>query len=304
MYEVPRVVTSLADLNLDGSVVSVGNFDGVHLGHRVLLSRMKQLAAELGLPGVAISFFPTSRMVFKDSGYLSSAREKVLLLSEYGPGSIVLIPFSLEYAATGSDEFLQGLAALRPAAITVGADFRFGQGRSGSVNDLRETGARIEAYGLVEHGGQPISSSRIRSLLQDGDAEAAAELLGAPYLSLGRVVEGDRRGRTIGFPTANLEVDEGKVLPQGVFAVTVDLAGRKLQGMANVGPRPSFPDSPPALEVNLFDFDEDIYGQELAVRFHARIRGQVRFGSLDELKAQLAADGRAARSLLARGGSE
>ncbi len=247
---------------------------------------------------MAVSFFPTSRMVFSDSGFLSSAEEKVILLQEFAPAAIVLIPFSREYAATDASEFLAELKALKPAAVTVGSDFRFGRDRKGSLVDLAGVTAKLEAFGLVEHAGATISSSRIREHLLTGDVRTASELLGAPYLALGRVVEGDRRGRTIGYPTANLEVPEGKVLPPGVFAVTVTLDGRLLHGMANVGPRPSFPDAPPALEVNLFDFNEDIYGRELAVRFKARLRGQVKFGSLDELKSQLAADAGAARLAL------
>ena len=300
----PIITASLTDLKLPGAIVSIGNFDGVHLGHRALLGRMRQLAGETGLPGVAVSFYPTSRMVFSGSGHLSNAAEKVALLKEYEPSAVVLIPFSREFAATDAAEFIAGLSGLNPSAILVGSDFRFGRDRQGSVTDLGLTGARVEAFGLVNHGGEPISSSRIRELLQAGDVRVAAELLGRPYLAAGTVIEGDRRGRTIGFPTANLEVEEGKVLPQGVYAVSAELDGRTLSGMANVGPRPSFPDSPPALEVNLFDFDEDIYGRELKVSFLDRLRGQVKFDSLDALKAQLAADARAARLIVSAGGSK
>src|SRR5690554_4264699 len=165
----PRIVTNLSDLNLSGSVVSIGNFDGVHLGHRALLSRMQELALELDLPAVAISFFPTSRMVFSDSGYLSSAEEKVILLQEFGPAAIVLIPFSREYASTDSSEFLAELAALAPAAVTVGSDFRFGRYRQGSLADIAGVTAKLEAFGLVELAGETISSSRIREHLLAGD---------------------------------------------------------------------------------------------------------------------------------------
>lgn len=294
----PRVLHGLPADGLEGTVLSIGNFDGVHVGHRALLSRMRELADELGRPATAFSFFPTSRMVFQNSGFLSSAREKTLLLGECGADTVILQPFSREYAATDKKVFLKELAALRPAAILVGADFRFGRDRAGSLNDLSLVTDRLETFRLLEHGGEKVSSSRIRELLAAGDLEKAARLLGGPYLAAGRVVEGDRRGRTIGFPTANLEVGAGKVLPEGVFAVTVTAGDRVFSGMANAGPRPSFPDGAPALEVNLFDFSGDLYGSELLVRFVAPLRGQKRFDGLEALKAQLARDRNAAVAAL------
>lgn len=299
----PRTVRSAAEAGLNGTVLALGNFDGVHRGHRALLGRMSELATELGLPAVAVSFFPTSRMVFSDAGFLSSEREKALLLAEFDPAAVVLIPFSHDYAQTSSGEFLQDLATLGPAAITVGADFRFGRDRSGSLNDLSLVTRRLEVFNLLECNGTVISSSRIRELLASGDVAGATELLGAPYLVLGTVERGDQRGRTIGFPTANLAVPEGKVLPHGVFAVRITVSGQELGGMANVGPRPSFPDGAPALEVNLFDFDADIYGQELAVRFIGRIRSQQRFSGLEELKQRLAQDAVEARRILSDEGA-
>lgn len=300
----PRTETSISSVGLDRTVLSIGNFDGVHVGHRALLSRMRSLADELQLPAVAISFFPTSRMVFNDSGFLSSAQEKALLLGEFSPEAVVLIPFSHEYAQTDPQVFLSELRQLGPAAVTVGVDFRFGRERQGTLNDISLVTGKLEVFGLVESpDGSVISSSRIRELLAAGDVAAANALLGAPYLALGKVIKGDQRGRTIGFPTANLAVPEGKVLPPGVFAVSATVQGRSHSGMANVGPRPSFPDGTPALEVNLFDFDGDLYGQELAVRFISRIRGQQKFASLDELKARLAEDERVAREQLREGKS-
>lgn len=298
----PRTETSISSVGLDRTVLSIGNFDGVHVGHRALLSRMRSLADELQLPAVAISFFPTSRMVFNDSGFLSSAQEKALLLGEFSPEAVVLIPFSHEYAQTDPQVFLSELRQLGPAAVTVGVDFRFGRERQGTLNDISLVTGKLEVFGLVESpDGSVISSSRIRELLAAGDVAAANALLGAPYLALGTVIKGDQRGRTIGFPTANLAVPEGKVLPPGVFVVSATVQGRSHSGMANVGPRPSFPDGTPALEVNLFDFDGDLYGQELAVRFISRIRGQQKFASLDELKARLAEDERVAREQLREG---
>lgn len=294
-----RVVTSLRQLDLRHTVLSIGNFDGVHLGHRALLNRMQQLAAELGRPAVAVSFFPTSRMVFGNAGFLSSAAEKVQLLAEFAPAAIVLIPFSHEYAATDKQEFLAEVAALEPAAITVGVDFRFGRDRQGSLNDLSLVTAKLEVFGLVEQHGAVISSSAIRELLQQGELDAANALLGAPYLARGRVVRGEQRGRELGYPTANLELPPGKVVPPGVFAVRVELPAGTYGGMASAGVRPMFPDHSPALEVHLFDYKADLYSQELSVHFISRIRPQEQFASLEQLKQALAADEVAARRLLA-----
>jgi riboflavin kinase/FMN adenylyltransferase len=185
---------------------------------------------------------------------------------------------------------VQQLARLEPRAIIVGEDFRFGHGRAGTLNDLSRVTPKLEVFGLRELDGAVVSSSSIRELLAAGDVRQAARLLDAPYLASGPVQLGEQRGRTIGFPTANLQTDPRKVLPPGVFSVLVDVQGRRYGGMANVGPRPTFPDDVPSLEVNLFDFNGDIYGVGIAVHFIDRIRSQLRFESLGQLQAQLAAD--------------
>lgn len=293
------VVDAPDAVDLRGAVVSIGNFDGVHRGHRLLLERMRALAQELGAPAVVLTFFPPSRVVFGGGSYLSTAREKVELLGAFEPSAVVVIPFSKEYARTDKSEFVAQLERLQPSAIVVGEDFRFGHGRAGTLNDLSLVTPRLEVFALERYGSEPISSSRIRALLAAGDVRAAAELLGAPYRAAGTVVAGDRRGRSIGFPTANLDVPEGKALPVGVFSVRVSTPEGTWGGMANSGPRPTFPEAPPALEAHLFDFDGDLYGQEVTVEFVDRIREQRRFGSLDELRQQLGADLEAARRQLA-----
>lgn len=306
----PLVVASPDELDLHGTVISIGNFDGVHTGHRALLGRMRELSRELALPAVVLSFFPTSRMVFSGSGFLSDAREKVLLLQGFGPAAIALIPFSREYARTDKDEFLRQLERLGPAAVIVGDDFRFGAGRAGTLNDLSLVTPKLEVFGLLSEGGEVVSSSRIRELLLAGEVEAAARLLGEPYPAVGRVVAGERRGRTIGYPTANVATGSGKVLPEGVFAVRVRVRGdegdraaaaREYGGMASSGIRPTFPDEPATLEAYLFDFDGDLYDRELEVRFVRKLRDQVRYGGMDELRAALARDEEAARAALTQG---
>lgn len=294
------VVDDPDKLELSGGVVSIGNFDGVHLGHRQLLSRMRDLANEEGKPPIVVSFFPPSKVVFGDQPYLCSAEEKLELLSPFAPTAVAVIPFSREYAKTDKSVFLDQLSRLQPRTIIVGEDFRFGRDRRGTLNDLSLLTAKLEVFGLERIDGEVVKSSTIRLLLADGDVTRAGQLLGEPYLVTGTVTPGDRRGRQLGYPTANLELPERKALPLGVFSVTVETDEGRFGGMANSGPRPSFPDAAPSCEVHLFDFDGDLYDQVLRVRFIERVRGQQRFDSLDALRDRLVEDERVAREQLER----
>lgn len=294
-----RVVASPEALELSASIVAIGNFDGVHLGHQLLLAHLQSEARRLELPGVVITFFPPSKVLFQGSKFLSSEAEKLRLLAAYGPAAVVVIPFTRAYAQTPKETFLAQLAALSPHTLIVGEDFRFGHQRSGTLNDLSHLPERLEVFALKKVAGEPISSSRIRALLEAGQVEAVKPLLGRPYAALGTVTEGARRGRAIGFPTANVATPEGKALPVGVFAVRVETPSGSYGGMANVGPKPSFPDEPPVLEAHLFDFAGDLYGQEIEVRFERFLRGQVKFSGLEALRAQLERDREAARAALA-----
>jgi riboflavin kinase/FMN adenylyltransferase len=294
-----QVVEAVHRLPTRGAVLAIGNFDGVHLGHRALLRRMRIWADEEGRPAAIVTFFPPAKVLFQGMSYLASREEKLALLEPFGPDAVAMIRFDRDYARTDKAAFLAELAELAPHAIVVGEDFRFGRHRAGGLDDLQHVPERLEVFGLEHDGGAAISSSRIREHLLAGEIEAARRLLGAPYLAIGEVIEGDRRGRTIGFPTANLDLPVDKALPIGVFAVVVDTPEGRYGGMANVGPRPSFPDGAPRLEAHLFDYDGDLYGRRLAVRFLARLRGQRRFDGPDDLVAQLRADRDAARAALA-----
>src|SRR5690606_19875566 len=198
-----RVVRGLEDLDLKGVMLSIGNFDGVHRGHRALLGRTRELAERHAAPSVVVTFFPPSRVVFGNATYLSSEREKLDLLAEFAPTAVVMVPFSREYAATDKAAFVDQLRRLAPHTIVVGEDFRFGRGREGNLNDLSPIARRLEAFGLVTYGGEVVKSSRVREHLDKGDVERANELLGAPYRATGEVVHGEKRGRLIGYPTAN-----------------------------------------------------------------------------------------------------
>lgn len=281
-----------------GGYISIGNFDGVHLGHRGLLAQAKALAQRAGAPFTVVTFFPPTRTYFTSENYLSSESEKLELLTSLAPDLTVMVPFDQEYATVSKDEFAAGLGLLKPAGFVVGADFRFGKGREGTLADLRRV-APVTVADVVSADGQRVASSRIRKLLAAGEVLEANTLLGAPYFARGTVILGERRGHQLGFPTANLTLPKGKALPLGVFAVRVSVLGQELGGMANVGARPTFPENAPPLEVHLFNFSSEIYGEEITVHFIAKLREQKRFGSLEELREQLGRDASAARAALA-----
>ena len=300
-----RVYRDLKEPDLRGVMVCIGNFDGVHRGHRGLLSRMSELAMRHDAPSLVVTFFPPAKVVFGHSTYLSSEREKLDLIAGFDPTGVVMIPFSKEYAATDKVVFVDQLRRLSPHTIVVGEDFRFGHGRAGNLNDLSPIATRLEVFGLITHRGEVVKSSRVREHLARGDVERANALLGEPYRATGEVVHGEKRGRTIGYPTANVSTGARKALPPGVFAVTVETPLGEFGGMAAVGTKPIFPDEPPTLEVNLFDFDDDLYDKEITVFFRSFVREQVRFASMEELKAALADDERRSRAALSgdHGGS-
>ncbi|MEX2500770.1 MAG: riboflavin biosynthesis protein RibF, partial [Trueperaceae bacterium] len=276
-----------------------GTFDGVHRGHRALLARMRDWSAEEGRDAVVVTFFPPAKVVFQGASYLTTPEEKIHLLRAFDPAAIAVVPFGRDYAKTPKEAFLAQLTAVRPRGIVVGEDFRFGRDRAGGLDDLQHVPDRLEVFRLREEGGAKISSSRIRAHLAGGEQEEARHLLGGPYLTIGTVQEGDRRGRTLGFPTANVQVSDGKALPLGVHAVSVVTPNGRFGGMANVGPRPSFPDGAPSLEVHLFDYGGDLYGSTLEIRFLAYLRGQRRFSGVEDLSAQLRRDRDAALAALA-----
>ncbi|UCH24626.1 MAG: riboflavin biosynthesis protein RibF [Trueperaceae bacterium] len=295
-----RIVDSPDELLLKGAILSIGNFDGVHLGHDMLLTSMQQLAAETDRPSIVLTFFPPSKVLFGEATFLTDTDEKLALLESYAPSAVVVIPFDHDYAKTSKTTFLNQLRRLAPHTIIVGEDFRFGHNRLGTLNDLSRLPKKLEVFGLKTIDGEVVKSSRIRQYLLEGQITCANRFLGHSYTVRGRVTRGEQRGREIGFPTANIVTSPRKALPVGVFAVTVDTPYGTHGGMANVGPRPSFPDAAPSLEVHLFDFAKELYQETIVVSFHAFLRGQVRFSGLSELTTQLAADREAATRHLAK----
>jgi len=289
------------------TVLTIGNFDGVHLGHRALLARLTAAAAKAGLPAAVLTFEPHPREFFAPNSppsRLSTLREKLELIADDGVDLTYVCHFNARFAAFGPEEFIERVlvGALRVRHLIVGDDFRFGARRAGNFALLREAGAhlgfQVEAMESVTLNGERASSSAVRDALQEGRLEHAARLLGRPYSIDGRVVHGDKIGRQLGFATANIRIKHERPPLQGVFAVEVKgLAGGPHRGAANLGYRPSANQVVrPLLEVHLFDFSADIYGAHLNVRFLHKLRDEVKFPDFNALKAQIASDVEAAKA--------
>ncbi len=287
-------------------VVALGNFDGVHLGHRTVLARAVEEARRREGRVVAATFWPHPRSVLgrgERPGLLTArdVRREELLRS--GADEVCEIPFDEALSKKSPRAFVEDVLVgdLRAAAVVVGENFRFGYKASGDVEDLtrlmREHGG--DAYAVEVRGGaEGISSTRIRALLLAGEVAEAGELLGRPYAVRGEVVLGDRRGRTIGFPTANVRPDPAVVVPaRGVYACVVNPGGDVRAACTNVGVAPTFGRGESKVEAHLLDFEGDLYGRQIDVAFLRRIRGERRFGGVEELEAQIGRDVEEARRL-------
>lgn len=297
---------ALEAVTSERAVLVLGTFDGVHRGHRALIQHAVTVASGLRRPWLPVAFFPPPKTLLANQPFLSSPAEKHALLCEAGeaagalPAEVVIISFDGDFAAIPAESFVAALARARPSTLVAGADFRFGRGRSGAVDDLGSACEHLEVLPLVAVGDEVVKSSTIRAALDAGAVERAADLLGAPYRVMGTVIAGDRRGRTIGVPTANVLLDPRKAMPTGVYAVQVDLPdGSRHGGMANLGPRPSFDGPAASLEVHVFDWSGDLYGATISVHVIARLRGQQRFADVSALQRQLHDDAQAARARLA-----
>ncbi len=283
------------------TVLTIGNFDGVHRGHRSLLAELKVQAGQMALPATVLTFEPHPRELFAPEqapARLASLRDKLELLAEAGVDRVHVCRFNRKLAALTAEQFIERilLQGLSVRHLIIGDDFRFGKGRSGDFAMLQQAGAThgfaVEAMSTVDIGGVRVSSSAVRAALAGGDIERAEALLGRSYVIAGRVMDGKKIGRTIGFPTANIQVRRKRLPLSGVFAVTVSgVAAQPLPGAANIGVRPTLEDGlKPVLEVHLLDFDGDIYGRHVDVNFLHKLRDEAKFDSLDALKAQIARD--------------
>jgi riboflavin kinase / FMN adenylyltransferase len=297
------------DHRLRGAVVAIGNFDGVHRAHRAVIATARERAAFLGRPAAALTFEPHPRSFFRPQEplfRLTDARNKLRLLASTGLDGAIVLRFDAALAALSADEFVERilLQQFAVSGVTIGFDFHFGANRAGSPDYLVAAGARhgfaVDIVPQFEDNGRRISSGPIRAALIQGDVADAASMLGFPWFVSGEVVHGDKRGRELGYPTANLRLDPTCGLKHGIYAVRVDVGGRRYDGVASFGRRPMFDVGTVLLEVFLFDFNADLYGQMIDVAFVEWIRPEIRFDSIDELVKRIDEDSRVARAALAR----
>ncbi len=291
-----------------GCVATIGNFDGLHLGHRAVIAQVTERARELALPSCLVTFEPHPREYFDPANAparLSRLRDKAAGAARLGIDRLVVLRFDRALTSMEPEVFAQEViaGALGARHVVVGDDFRFGRARRGDFALLAELGEQhgftVEAAATRLLDGERVSSTRVREALAVGLLEEAARLLGAPFTLRGRVMHGDKRGRDLGYPTANIALDGHRLPTSGVFAVLAcDGRGRRLPGVANLGWRPMFASEKPLLEVHAFDFDGDLYGAHLAVELRARLRPEERFESTAALVERMHEDAREARALL------
>ena len=294
---------------LRGGVIALGNFDGFHAGHQAVVGRAVRHARDEGRPAIVATFDPHPMRLFKPDMppfRLTTLDQRQELFAAAGADAMLVLPFDAALAGTTAEDFITGLLLDRYGAkgVVTGADFVFGKGRGGDVVTLADHARRLgfftEMVAPVDDAEEVISSSRIREALQAGDCAVAARLLTRPFTVRGTVQHGDKNGRLLGFPTANIDMGTYLRPRYGIYAVTGTLPdGRVLKGAANLGIRPSFDPPKELLEPHFFDFAEDLYGQEIDVAFHAFLRPEAKFDDMDALMAQIAADCDEAKRLLA-----
>lgn len=292
--------------------VTIGNFDGLHVGHKTMLARLQDVARASGLPTCVLSFEPHPREFFTPDqapARLSSLREKAECLQRLGIDRLHVFRFDRAFSGLSADAFIEQVLGrtLQARYVLVGDDFRYGAKRAGDFSLLARAGQSLgfdaEFLPTVEVAGERVSSTAVRSALAAGELEHAARLLGRPYSISGRVVHGDKLGRDIGFPTANIQLKHNRPPLMGIFAVELcGLNGEPLQGVASLGKRPTVKsaDAVPVLEVHLFDFNADIYGRRVRVDFLHKLRDEEKYPDLDSLVAQIRRDVDNAKHYLAK----
>lgn len=306
-----KVYHSIDDFKkVNGAVVTTGTFDGVHIGHRKIISRLNEIASKRGGESVLLTFHPHPRMVLfpGDHGLqlITTLEEKIQLLEEAGVQNLIIHPFTKEFSRITSIDFIRDILVntLGTSVLVIGYDHHFGRNREGSFEHLRESGPLygfdVEEISVQDVDDVAVSSTKIRKALLDGDLETANNYLAHPYQLSGTVVHGDKLGREIGYPTANIRVDNmNKLVPaNGVYACNVINNDKKMKGMLNIGTRPTVNGHTKRVEVNIFEFDEDIYGQQLVLELIAKIRDEKKFDNMDQLKERLTIDKNLAEQML------
>jgi riboflavin kinase / FMN adenylyltransferase len=310
-----KIWTNIEEFKVNNPVVTIGIFDGVHLGHRYLLDHLTESARAISGETVVVSLWPHPRLVLKKDPenlrYLTSIEEKTILMEKAGIDNFLIIPFNAEFARLDSCTFVKEYLVDRIGIkqLIVGFNHKFGKNREGDFENLKQCASAfnfgIERMDSKSVGGVKLSSSLIRELLNSGNLDMANEYLGYDYFLRGKVVGGNRIGRKIGFPTANILPDDPhKLIPRdGVYAVHLEIQGSLYPGMLNVGFRPTIESGMPikTVEVNLFDFKENIYDQNVFLHFRKRIRDEKKFSGIEQLREQLVIDRDVAKGILDNG---
>jgi len=289
-----------------GCVLTVGNFDGIHGGHQKIIKALVAKANALGVPSIVISFsVPPESFFGRPKARLSSFRDKHLFLESLGVEKHLLIRFNKDFSQMSAQSFVEDvlLAKLKMRCCFIGDDFRFGKDRQGDYSMLENMAKTsdfvAQKVNRVTVNGKRVSSSEIRELLRQGEFSMAEELLGRPFAIEGRIMHGEKRGRTIGFPTINISIGRKLSPVLGVFAVLIELNKKTYHGVCNVGKRPTIGGEKTLLEVNIFDFDKNVYGEHAKVLFRHRIREEMKFESVQQLQSQIASDANIARRYFA-----
>lgn len=295
---------------VNNPVVTIGTFDGVHFGHQAIFSKMKSEARKINGETIVITFFPHPRIVLgldsSDLRFINTQERKVNRIEESGIDHLIIVTFTKQFAGLSSYDFIKDLVVkkIKPVKLITGYDHHFGKDRSGSFDDLSELGKEfgfsVEKVDEQKIHDLTVSSTKIRRLLNSGKVSAANLLLGYEYSITGKVVKGKAIGRDLGFPTANIEIaDEYKLIAAvGVYACRINWMGNTYRGMSNIGYRPTINHGELTIEVNIFDFDEQIYDEQITISFVERMRDEKKFENLEALKTQLGKDKKAALKLL------
>lgn len=298
-----KIYNNLAEFKrLDHAVVTIGTYDGVHFGHRKIISRLCDLAKSNGGESVILTFFPHPRLIIdpenQDLKMINTIEEKAEMLEKLGVDHLIITPFTRDFSNLSPDEYIREILVdtIGLKNLIVGYDHRFGKNRSGGMKELLESasklGFEVEQIDEQDINDVAVSSTKIRESLLNGNVALAATYLGYPFSLYGPVIKGDKIGRTIGFPTANIFIEQGyKLIPSdGIYAVTISMENQNYRGMAYIGQRPTINGMTRNIEVNIFDFDREIYGQYIKMNFMEFLRHDVKFTGLEALKIQLQKD--------------
>lgn len=293
-----KVFHSLSGFNAVNPVLTIGTFDGVHIGHQVILSRLKEVAREINGEVTLLTFHPHPRLVLhpeqKDLLILNTQKEKIKLLERYGVDNILFLPFTKEFSMMSYDKFVKEIIVdgIKAKKVVIGYDHHFGHNREGGLKQLQllSTDYHFEVEEIPEQDIDyaAVSSSRVRKALLAGDVQSANQLSGHDYSITGKVVKGKQLGQTLGYPTANLETEPYKLIPgNGIYAVMVIAEGKFYKGMMSIGRRPTFDNGERIAEVNIIDFNDDLYGKEITVVLRHYLRPEIKFASTEALINQM-----------------